>query len=394
MIDGHGKVLFILGNLNIGGSERKIVRLVNRLRRQGRRVELAYLRMPDVLLPQIDGAVPVSHLGEPHRFSPPVLWRLIKLIRERGIRTIVTVNPYPMLYALPARWLLATLGVQVVASVNTSEFMARRGFDPMKIYAPLMRRVSLIVFGSLRQRRDWLVRYRLPETRSIVVHNGVDTGHFEPGTMASEGLATRNELGIGPDEFVLVCVGQLRPEKAHVNQLEALSKLERSHGLRPHLLIVGEGVERERIVERAAGLGIAARVHLIGEVAEVRPYLEAANGFILSSIAVETFSNAALEAAAMGLPVILSDVGGAREMFPEDRGGFVYARHDIDELVSYLAMIQAPGKAVSEGIAAREIVVSGFSIHQMVEAWDSLLWSPAATAKTKTVTAGGLEDPG
>jgi len=393
MIDRFGKVLFILGNLNIGGSERKIVRLVNRLRRQGRDAELAYLRMPDVLLPQIDSAVPVSYLGELHRFSPRVLWRLIRLIRERGIKIIVTVNPYPMLYALPASWLLATLGVRVVASVNTSEFMARRGFDPMKIYAPLMRRVSTIVFGSLRQRGDWLSRYRLPKARSIVVHNGIDTGYFEPGATASQGLAIRDELAIGQDEFVFVCVGQLRPEKAHVNQLEALTRLERIHGLRPHLLIVGEGAERERIAERAAGLGIAARVHMIGEVAEVRPYLDAADAFVLSSIAVETFSNAALEAAAMSLPVVLSDVGGAREMFPGDRGGFVYARHDIDQLVEHLAMIQAPGKALAEGSVAREIVVTGFSIRQMVDAWDRLLWSPTETA-TATAAACGLEDPG
>ena len=383
MKDNAGKVLFLLRNLNVGGSERKTVRVVNQLRRQGREVELAYLRMPDILLPQIDSGVPVTFLGEPGRLSPRVLWRLIRLVRQRRIGTIVTINPYPLLYAVPTSWSRALADVRAVSSVNTSDFMARPGFDHMKIYGPLMRRVGAIVFGSHRQRGDWIARYRLADTHSTVIYNGVDTRHFQPGAMTSEAVAIREQLGIGQDEFVFTCVGQLRPEKAHVNQIEALSQLERDHGLRPRLLIVGEGLERQRIEERTAGLGVAGRVHMIGEVAEVRPYLSAANAFLLSSIAVETFSNAALEAAAMGLPVVLSDVCGATEMFPEDRGGFVYARNDIDELVASLAMIQVPGKALGEGAEARKIVVEGFSIRQMVDAWDRLLWSPTATVDVR-----------
>ena len=95
-------------------------------------------------------------------------------------------------------------------------------------------------------------------------------------------------------------------------------------------MLVGDGPEREAIVEYAKRLGILDRLHMVGASDDVRPYLKASDVFRVNiDLPSKTFSNAALEATAMGLPVVTSDVGGAREMFPAGSSGTIYLRDDV-----------------------------------------------------------------
>lgn len=122
-----------------------------------------------------------------------------------------------------------------------------------------------------------------------------------------------------------------------------------SRGLPIRALLVGEGDQRAAI-ERCciADLGVRDRVRLLGAIDDVRPLLKAADAFVLTSTAVETFSNAALEAMAVGLPVILSRIGGAAEMVEVGRNGFLYAPGDVAELARYIAAL-----AGDEGLTRR-----------------------------------------
>ena len=76
-------------------------------------------------------------------------------------------------------------------------------------------------------------------------------------------------------------------------------------------------------------LEVADRVSFIGELDDVRPVLTALDVFVLPSTAVESFSNAALEAMAIGRPVILSDIGGAREMIDDGVEGYVVVATEL-----------------------------------------------------------------
>ena len=186
----------------------------------------------------------------------------------------------------------------------------------------------------------------------------------------------RAALGLPADADIIVCVSRLRPEKAHGNLLRALTELERDHAMQPHLVLVGDGPERATIEACAKELGVDARLHMIGAADDVRPYLKAADVFALTSTAVETFSNAALEAAAMGLPVISSDVGGANEMFPAGGSGSVYPRDDISALVSALAVTLRNVRSGSLNKSkVRRDILQRFSIAAMDEAWAASLWN-------------------
>jgi hypothetical protein len=96
-----------------------------------------------------------------------------------------------------------------------------------------------------------------------------------------------------------------------------------------HVVIAGGAFLIDQLKRRAVELEISDRVHFLGETDDVRPVLAAMDVFVLPSIAVESFSNAALEAMSMGKPVILSEIGGAREMINDGVEGYVVSPTEL-----------------------------------------------------------------
>jgi glycosyltransferase involved in cell wall biosynthesis len=103
--------------------------------------------------------------------------------------------------------------------------------------------------------------------------------------------------------------------------------------------------------------------------------LAALDIFVLSSIAVESFSNAALEAMSMGRPVILSDIGGAREMITDGVEGYVVSPTELAARLPALiaALYSDQRKRQQMGVAARNRAVNCFSVPAMVAGYRGLL---------------------
>jgi glycosyltransferase involved in cell wall biosynthesis len=116
-------------------------------------------------------------------------------------------------------------------------------------------------------------------------------------------------------------------------------------------------------------------VHFVGAVEDVRPVLAALDIFVLPSIEVESFSNAALEAMSMGRPVILSDIGGAREMITDGVEGYVVSPTELAARLPALiaALYSDQRKRQQMGVAARNRAVNCFSVPAMVAGYRGLL---------------------
>jgi glycosyltransferase involved in cell wall biosynthesis len=142
-----------------------------------------------------------------------------------------------------------------------------------------------------------------------------------------------------------------------------------------HLVIAGDGPLHNYLARRAVELEVADRVSFVGELDDVRPVLTALDVFVLPSIAVESFSNAALEAMAIGRPVILSDVGGAREMIDDGVEGYVVSRTELAaRLPALIAALYADRrKRQAMGQAARRRAETRFSVAAMADAYRELI---------------------
>ena len=378
------RALFLLGTLEAGGSESKFAALAQRLTKKGKSIHVAYLGPPETLLPKLEG-IPVVNLDRKGKWSFRAFRALSAYIEEHSIALIVTVNVYPLSYAIPLTLLRRNSTVSVIASINTSEIQSRRDRAFMRIYVPLLKRCKRIIFGSKRQQQDWLNMYGLPGERSRVIYNGVDGNVFDANAIAESREEIRASLNIPNEASVIVCVSRLRPEKGHHNLLQAVAALGNNHNLRPHVVLVGDGARRSAIIEHAERLEIIDRLHIAGSTADVRPYLKASDIFALTSTAVETFSNAALEATAMGLPVVISDVGGAMEMFPAGSSGTIYPRDNIEALVEALAGNLRNAQSGSiEKQETRNRVLRRFSVDAMDSAWIDAIWKQGRHEKVLT----------
>jgi teichuronic acid biosynthesis glycosyltransferase TuaC len=156
----------------------------------------------------------------------------------------------------------------------------------------------------------------IPAERVRVHRTGVDLDRFAP----RDRRAAKAALGIaGP---LVVSVGALIPRKGHDMVIRAVASLP---GVT--LLIAGEGPERGRLDSLIAQSGAADRIRLLGSVAhgDLPPLLAAADVMALASLS-EGLANAWIEALASGTPVVISDVGGAREVVTDAAAGRVVAR--------------------------------------------------------------------
>jgi glycosyltransferase involved in cell wall biosynthesis len=362
--------LFLLNSLAIGGAERKMVRLANSLVDRGAVIVIAYLCGPNTLRSEIDPRIKRVDLGRTGRFSLRALYTLIATIRSERVGTVVAVNLYPALYASLARLRLGAKRFRLAVSVNATGFRSRKESRQMILYRPLLARADMVIFGAESQRRLWRERYGTGARAdsSVVLYNGVDVRRF---AQSDEHTPTRAEVGLIA-RHVIGTVGQMRPEKAQVDFVRAIARL-RERGLYVGGVIVGDGVERPRIVAEIEMLGLQQQIVLVGQARDVRPYLAMMDVFVLTSTGVETFSNAALEAMAAGIPVVTSSVGGMLELVSFG-GGVTYEAGNVEELTQLIAemLIDSEQRArMSE--AARRSTLEHFDSERMVDDFQTLL---------------------
>ncbi len=247
----------------------------------------------------------------------------------------------------------------------------------MTLYRQVLGRSDAVIFGAETQRRLWRDRYgigRSGHPTTAVLYNGVDTTRF-----SLEPPPTAVQVEVPNTRLIVGTVGRMRPEKSHVDLVRAIADL-RARGLDVGALIVGDGPERSRIVAEIDKLQMQDYVTLAGEARDVRPYLARMNVFALTSTGIETFSNAALEAMASGLPVVCSRVGGMEELISQG-GGVSYAAGDVGQLTGVLyGILSDEVRRTQLAQNARIAAVEHFGWDRMVARFISLAAYPAKRA--------------
>jgi glycosyltransferase involved in cell wall biosynthesis len=178
----------------------------------------------------------------------------------------------------------------------------------------------ITVSGALRQR---LLDLGVDARKSAVLRNGVDLDVFKPAARE----AARARFGV--TGFTIVSVGNLVALKGHELTIEAMASLPDCR-----LLIAGGGPLREALQHRAAALGVAERVTLLGEVphADLAQLYSAADASVLMSER-EGWANVLLESMACGTPALATRVGGNAEIVTRPEAGVLLGERSAATLV-------------------------------------------------------------
>lgn len=197
------------------------------------------------------------------------------------------------------------------------------------------------------------------------VPTGIDTERFRPGDKA----AARAALGLPTESRYLGIVATLRSWKGHSFLLQALAQLPGDL----QLLIVGDGPQREALTAQVQELGLGERAHMVGDQADVVPWLQSLDLFALPSWANEGVPQALLQAMACGLPVVSTPVGGIPELVEDGITGALVAPRDAAALAAGLeGMLAAPARAEELAGAARARVVARHGLEGMLERMEAI----------------------
>lgn len=211
---------------------------------------------------------------------------------------------------------------------------------------------------------------KVDPARIRVLHNAIDTDAFAPAP-EPERLAFRAGLGLAPDAKLVGIVANLRPVKAvDVFVRAAAAAASRSPGAR--FLIIGEGHERESLERLCAELGVSPAVRFLGSRLDVPAILGCLDLGVLTSSS-ESFSNSIVEYMAAGLPVVCTDVGGAREAIETGVNGFVVAPGDVSGLAESMLRVLEGGDAARIGAANRDKARRMFSVPTVMERYQEFL---------------------
>lgn len=189
---------------------------------------------------------------------------------------------------------------------------------------------------------------------------GVDTKHFNPDVMEVRTAAEmlHNQLALKPDSVLFCFVGRLNQDKGISELFDAFSGLPRQ----AYLLLVG-GVDNSAPIPQdlQAAIKNHPRVYTLGFMEDIRPALSLADMLVLPSYR-EGFPNVVLQAGAMKLPVIATDINGCNEIVEPDFNGWLVPARDSQALkkTMLLAMQTSEPERIRMGEQARERVKNRF----------------------------------
>lgn len=313
--------------------------------------------------------------------------QLVARFRELRPDIVHTHNPKP---GVLGRFAARLAGVPVV--VNTVHGLyAVPGDRPAKraVVYGLERLAAACSDAELLQNPEDLPvlrRLGVPHSRLTVLGNGVDLRRFDPAAAASDARERlRAEWGAGSDTTVVGVVGRLVREKGYPAVFETARRMAGDDCV---FVVAGPDdpdkagavTSRERADAEATG------VRFLGSRDDMVDLYSAFDVYLLASHR-EGFPRSAMEASAMGLPIVATDVRGCRQVVTDGVTGALVAVDDVDAMIAVLRRLVAdPARRVEWGAAARAKALADFDDRDVValtlRTYDWLLASRSVPAVT------------
>ena len=213
--------------------------------------------------------------------------------------------------------------------------------------------LKAVICNSVLVRNEMQRYYNVPESKLVVIENGVDLKSFHPRLSGEWREKQRLALGIDPDTPVFLFVGSGFERKGVPQLLSALASMRTQAA---QLVVVGQDRQLASYQRQAEKLGLESRVHFVGPQQDVRPYYGMADAFVLPT-RYDPMPNAALEAMACGLPIITSLTCGIAARVTTGQNGLVCDALDVEQLAKRLDHLAAPGTAEAMRASARAAVL-------------------------------------
>lgn len=316
------KNIYLASRLAVGGAEKFLVSLSNSLCNDPIQQIIVSLHNDNPLESEIDKRIHFISLHRRSRLDISPILKLRKLIRNEKPDTVFCLN-FLSYFILRCALVGARQKSKTIISYHSTIPVNKKEYLLHKVYTSMLKKNDTIITVSSNQEKYTAIKYHIPASYFKTIHNGINTSHWKTPPSSWKRCEFRRKYGIPENAIIIVIAAGFRLEKNHIGAIHALKILHTKYNMPVYLLLVGSGPTEMSIKNLTAELKLEEYVKFAGQQADMRPFYWASDIFSLTSTSVETFSIAALEAMACGLPAVLTDIGGASEMISEPLNGYL-----------------------------------------------------------------------
>ena len=344
-------IVFLLQDLEFGGTQRYAVNVLKYLDRHLFSPELWVLRGGTDMIPLAEkSGVVIRWLSGSSKVGPRSILNLLWKLHRHRPHILYTLTVVPNIWG---RLLGRMAGVPVIIS-------GYRSLLPKQFEKWLWRLSNRIICNAEMLKEKMAERFGVDPSRIAVIPNAVDADLFSP----------RPEERT-PEPTILY-IGRLVRDKAPFNLLEAF-RVVSEKVLSARFLIIGNGHLEKSLKSRMAALSLDSKIQMMPGTRDIVPFLRKSWIFALASDR-EASPNGILEAMACGLPVVATRVGGIPELFEDGASGvLVEPGNPLQLAEAIVELIENKEKRETLGIAARKRVTTANNIPRMVQQTEEVI---------------------
>ncbi len=361
------KILLLSTSMGMGGADQQLLSAALGLRQRGHDVRIVSLTSLGEMGQRARAAGLSTESLEMRRgfADPRGLVRLVRLVRTWRPSVLHSHMLHANLMARACR-LFASVPA-VVSTIHNIYEGGRLRMLGYRLSNGLVDHVTIISQTAA----DRFIRDRIvPAALLEVIPNGVDTERYRE---VPAGTRERLRRSLGLDgEFAWLAVGRFEQAKDYPTMLRAFARVHAAHPAAV-LLLVGRGSLQADTQSLTASLGLDGRVRFVGTREDVPEFMTVADGYVMSS-AWEGMPMVLLEAAAAGLPIVATMVGGNPEVVRDGTTGFLVPPRDDEALAgAMLRLMTLPEEERrAMGGRGREEVGQHYGLARVVDRYEAV----------------------
>jgi glycosyltransferase involved in cell wall biosynthesis len=382
MKNGRVPVMFPVNQLGVGGAERQLAELVKGMDKNRFEPIVVSLYPGGALEPEVKAmpGVELISLRRRGRFDFLILFKIYRLLRQRRVKIIQPFLTPASFFGMAPSFMNRRL-VKIITERCGVRVNPRLGSSLYRKAEDFLTRYADWVVPNSQSGEDYVIKRGISPAKVKVIYNGINLERLKPNPDVVARI--RQQVKLPPGGKIIGITASLTPAKDHATFLKA-AKAVSAIVPQTRFVMLGDGPLRPDLERMSRELGIDSVVTFFGNQRDVGSYISSYDIACLTSFDHEGCSNATLEAMALGKPVVVTDIGGNREVVEHGITGLLVPPKNPEALANnIITYLKQPELAQRIGQQAKQKVLTQFSIPRMVQEYQDLFETALKQQETR-----------